>query len=100
MDMKIKTKWGKITINPEKIIEVNLRMNVFENSYKIEFVIDGGQRIYADMNSADELALTFKSIVNKMNIVKQYKFWDGYSIQVDESRRMLFKPQLKGSDGD
>lgn len=100
MEMKIKTKWGKISINPEKIHEVNVRMNTFENYYRIEFVLDGGQRVHADMMNGDELARTFKNVTNKMNIVRQYKFWDGYGLQVDEKRRMQFQSKLNEPNGD
>ena len=97
MNTIIRTKWGQLTIDAASIYEVNTHINPWNNSYVIEFIMEGSyQRLPTEFQNMDELLNTLRSIVSDLNTVKQYKYKavDG-SIQVDEKRRLRIMKERK-----
>ena len=90
MKIKITTKWGQITIDPNEVYEVNAKVNPWDNEYRVEFIIEGRRdRVYADLKSSMEVALLLKKIAVEMDIIRKYKFKDRQGhIQINEPLRL------------
>jgi hypothetical protein len=89
MNMRIRTKWGQIIIDPERIFEMRVVVNPWDNVYKVEFVMDGTYEVIpADVANANELNALMRRVTNELHFVKQYKFKDTTGhLQINEARR-------------
>jgi hypothetical protein len=90
MKIKVVTKWGQMTIDPGQIYEVNAQINPWDNVYRVEFILDGKRdRMYADLQSAAELATLIKKVSMEMDFIREYKYKDrNGAMQIDEPRRL------------
>ena len=90
MKIKIKTKWGQLTVDPGEIYEVNAQINPWDNVYRLEFVMEGRRdRLYADLESSMDIAILIKKIAMEMDFIRKYKYKDRNGImQIDEPRRL------------
>jgi len=91
MDMRIRTKWGQIIINPELIIELVVTIKPYDNQYRIDFVMQSNDYngIFADLPNLDELNTTLRRLTREIEFVKQFKRKNQYGqFEVDERRRM------------
>lgn len=98
MSMRIKTKWGQINIEPERIFGIDVTINPWMNIYRITFVIENSyERIAAEMDSISELMTAMNRIENELTFVKQYKRVDPSSGQlvIDEPRRLAAMRERK-----
>lgn len=95
MNLRIRTKWGQIQIDPERIFEVRVIINPWDNVYNIEFILDRSyEKITAKMESISELSLAMNRVENELQFVKQYKYRDQFGqLQIDEPRRLSLRRQ-------
>lgn len=99
MNLRIKTKWGLIVIDPERIYEVNVKLNTYENKYRIDFVLDNFHTQSVDLSDMNELGAVMRRITNDLQFVKQYKFKDATGrIQFDEPARTAAFKQKKDEE--
>lgn len=90
MSMRIRANWGQIIIDPERIFEVRIVMNPWDNVYKAEFVMEGTYEVIpAELANANELTALIRRVANEMHFVKQYKYKaPNGSLVIDEPRRL------------
>lgn len=89
MNLRIKTKWGLIVIDPERIYEVNVRMNPFEHIYRIDFILDNYQKQSVDLGDMTELGRVLRRVTNDLQFVTAYKFKDSTGrMQINEPVRV------------
>lgn len=90
MNTIIRTKWGQISIDPSSIYEINTHINPWNNTYRIEFILEGSyQRIPMEFSTMRELMNTLSSISSDLERVKEYKYMDSSGmLQIDEKRRL------------
>ena len=90
MNMRIRTKWGQIIIDPERIYEIKVFINPWDNVYKVEFVMEHTFEIIpADLPDANEVALLLRRVANEISFVKQFKYKDTTGrLQINEPRRL------------
>jgi hypothetical protein len=90
MKIKVTTKWGQMTIDPGQIYEVNVQINPWDNTYRVEFILDGKRdRMYADLQSAAEISTLIKKIAMELDFIRLYKYKDNTgNMQIDEPRRL------------
>ena len=102
--MIIRTKWGKMDIDPSKIHEVNIQFNPWDNIYKFEFVIEGSfNRLYAEMSTPEELTRLVSKLSRELSFVKQYKYRDTNTgqMQINEPRRLsAINERKRNTNGD
>ena len=86
-----------MNINLENIFEINVRINPWDNIYRIEFTLDRGyERVNADFYDIMELANIVKKLSSKLAIIRQYKYRDrGGFIQINEPMRLKHMGELK-----
>jgi hypothetical protein len=97
MNFRIKTKWGKVEINPESVYEVNVKMNPYERIFRIDFVMDNAHTQSVDLDSMSELGNVLRRITNELQFIAEYKYKDPNGrIQFNEPRRMsMMREKLK-----
>ena len=89
MNFRIKTKWGQVVIDPEHVFEVNVKMNPFENIYRIDFIMDNFHKQTVDLGSMSELGTVLRRITNELHFIAEYKYKDTNGrIQFNEPQRL------------
>lgn len=88
--MKVTTKWGKIQINIEKIVEVNIRISPWDNVYMLEFYMeDAHSPVHVELPSLNELTRLVTKINRELSFVMQYKSKSPYGgTFIDEGKRL------------
>lgn len=95
MEMTIKTKWGKIKVEPEHIYEISIRINPWDNIYWLELILDHGQRLNVEFDGPTDLVKVFKSLLSRLAIIRNYKYRDNDgSLQINEPMRLKLHRQL------
>lgn len=90
MNIKIQTRWGVMNINPEEIYEINVKINPWDNVWRIEFIMEQTYTpLYADMASSTEIANVIRKVSIAMDHIRQYKYRDQHGVmQINEPRRL------------
>ena len=98
--MLIKTKWGKLQIDPNRIHEINVQLNPWDNIYRIEFTVDGSfERLVADVESPGELAGLVRRVASELAFVRQYKYKDRNGVmQINEPRRLQMVNRMENEN--
>jgi hypothetical protein len=90
MKLKINTKWGSMDIDPEKIDEMTLKLNPWNNVYKLTIYFNNPAFVAeGDFKNMEDLNYALLRITQELDFIKQYKFRDeSGALQINENKRL------------
>lgn len=95
MLIKLRTKWGRLEIDGDKIHSMHLAVYPWNDYFKITFSMEDGSQLEAELDDVNELM----KIIRHIRFIRQYKYIDdsGYSI-IDEPRRLSLMDEFGSED--